>query len=79
MTTQMIIPPFADILIAAKTAAENTTKALMNSGIFAVTKKMSALSGLDRRGLSDVGYDRIDFSTADGAAIHRALIKIHEW
>ena len=39
----------------------------------------SDLARLDRRGLADTGYGRIDWNSENGEAIQSALIKIYDW
>jgi len=72
------ISPTSDAFDYAKGAFIKTIE-LVFGGMLRSQREMSQLAQLDRRGLSDVGYARVDFEGEHGDAIQRALIKIYEW
>ena len=79
MTTNIIRLPANDIgsfvnraLQLAGQSASRIVNRFANSGV-------SDLARLDRRGLADTGYGRIDWNSENGEAIQSALIKIYDW
>ena len=79
MTTNMITLPTNDIFDVAKRALQHAAR-----GVSFITSRFanngaSDLARLDRRGLADTGYGRIDWNSENGEAIQDALIKIYDW
>ena len=79
MTTNIIRLPANDIVSFANRAlqfagwcASFIANRFANSGA-------SDLARLDRHGLADTGYNRIDWNSENGEAIQSALIKIYDW
>lgn len=79
MTTNIINLPANDIvsftnraLQLAGQCASFFANRIANSGA-------SDLARLDRHGLADTGYGRIDWNSENGEAIQSALVKIYDW
>jgi hypothetical protein len=79
MTPNIISLPENDIFDVAKRAFHHARRSASHVVNRIANHGANDLARLDRHGLADAGYGRIDWDSEDGEAIQNALIKIYDW